>query len=383
MSPTAHPSPDPETALAAARWLRGRRGPGPRRWSPAELRRLRELVGQQPLPEICARLERPRNAVVCKLIALGYSIREDATRPLGCSGRELSRRTGISYNVVIEAIRSGKLKAVPANGKDWLITWAETQRYERRLARRSAARARALRRIGRHKTITRAQFERLLGISTTQAHRYLLGGVVKAWKVPSPDDNAAVPCEWLVSAKDARRLKRERAAGPLQPSRRKAYHDRQQVANAHVAALRAARRSGAGGYEHLLPAQRPGWLTVPEIARRAGLSEQSVYTHLQSGRLRGERVGRQWQAAPEAVEAYLAWARQPQSAKCGPEDPCRSDREAVHRAGLLTLAEAAQTYNIKLGRLASACQRGCLPARHVGRLLAVRRADVRRWLRAS
>ena len=377
------PPPDSETTLAAARWLSGRREHSPRRWASSDLRRLRELVGRQPLPEICARLGRPRNAVVCKLIDLGYSIREEATLPLGCSGRELSRRTGISYNVVMGAVRSGKLKAAPANGRDWLITWAEAQRYEQRSARRSAARTRALRRIGRRRTITRAQFETLLGISTTQAHRYLIGGVVKAWKVPSPDDNSAASYEWRVSLKDARRLKRKRAAGPLRPSRRKAYRDRQQTANAHVAALRTARRAGVSGYEHLRSATRPGWLTVPEIARHAGLSEQSVYTHLQTGRLRGERVGRQWQAAPDAVEAYLAWARQPQSAKCGPEDPCRSDRQAVHRAGLLTLAEAAQIYGVRRGQLASAYQRGCLSARHFGRLLAVRRSEVRRWLRSS
>src|SRR5215211_7854752 len=49
-----------------------------------------------------------------------------------------------------------------------------------------------------------------------------------------------------------------------------------------------------------------GFMTAAEVAVRARLHLQTVYRHLRSGRLRGDRAGSGWRITPEAFEEYVA-----------------------------------------------------------------------------
>jgi excisionase family DNA binding protein len=63
-------------------------------------------------------------------------------------------------------------------------------------------------------------------------------------------------------------------------------------------------------------------LTVAEVATATRLHPQTVYRHLRSGRLQGDRAGTRWLIAPEALDEFL-------SSGPAPETPGRMAPRAV------------------------------------------------------
>jgi excisionase family DNA binding protein len=53
-----------------------------------------------------------------------------------------------------------------------------------------------------------------------------------------------------------------------------------------------------------MPEERDA-IRIPEIARRLGISQQAVKRHLQSGKLRGFKLGRVWLMRTETFHATL------------------------------------------------------------------------------
>ena len=364
--------------LERARWLvRRRRRPGYRAWTGAEDAQLRALVGHATFPEICARLGRNRNSVCSRLRSLGYSIREDVTRPLGGPATELARQLDIPYAVVWHDVRRGVIPATRAGGKDFFIRRTDARRYARRMCRLQARRERALARIA-EPTITKQAFMRRLGLCETQAGRYLTGGIVKAWKIPCRwTEIGRVRWEWLVSRRDAERVKRLRARGRL-GLRKKSYRALVAVESARIKRLRRAGRLGRSGrhYRARRPL-KPGGYSVKETAALAGVSPALVAVHMREGRLRAAPIrvgGRVFRSITRAdARAYAAWIK----------NRTRHLRwraiERVHRSGRITLREAAARCGVATGTLAAAIRRGALPARKVAGLRAVQAAEVRRF----
>jgi excisionase family DNA binding protein len=54
---------------------------------------------------------------------------------------------------------------------------------------------------------------------------------------------------------------------------------------------------------HAVP---PRFMTATEVAGHARVHLQTVYRHLRTGQLRGERAGSGWRITPEAFEEYVA-----------------------------------------------------------------------------
>jgi excisionase family DNA binding protein len=48
------------------------------------------------------------------------------------------------------------------------------------------------------------------------------------------------------------------------------------------------------------------WMTVAEAATATRLHPQTVYRHLRSGRLRGDRAGSRWRITRDALDKYLS-----------------------------------------------------------------------------
>ena len=62
----------------------------------------------------------------------------------------------------------------------------------------------------------------------------------------------------------------------------------------------------------------PEYLTIPEVARRAGVSRTAVLYAIREGRIEGAfRVGRTWAIPRAAAEAYepRAYVRRPTSSR--------------------------------------------------------------------
>lgn len=278
------------------------------RWMQRDVTALEEMVGRCTPIEMARRLGRSLNSIKCKLAALGYVIGEDVRGPLGLSAIGVARRLGAPYEVVWRMVRAGDAKARRYEGrKDYLIEWPEVRRIERHLAGLRRKRERALARIG-EPTITKQEFMRLIGLSETQATRYLQGGIVRAWKVPCKWSTiAADRWDWLVSLRDARRAKRQREQGRLRLRKRK-YRAMVDQTSARVAELRRAGQIGRGR-RHPRPCPVPGHLSPSQIAEQAGVSHETVARHIRSGRLKAKRVrvGRREFLAVrlKAAQAYL------------------------------------------------------------------------------
>lgn len=379
----ASPSLDRATWLAKRQGRKRHSQPGHRKrwWTRPEVARLESLVGKLTPIEMAAALGRTAAQVRQKLMLLGYSIPADLIEPLGLSGAGLSRRLNVGIEIVWTAIQRGQIKAVKKDKKDYLIRWPEVRRYERWLAAVVARRERALARI-KVPTITKQAFMRLLGLSETHAARYLLGRVVKAWKIPCHWVNAAHHrWEWAVSQPDALRVKRLREAGKLR-LRQKSYRKIVRAESLAINELKRQRRLGKrDDLKHTLSPVIPGCYTVAQVASRAGLSTEAVYNHIRTGRLAARRVQvgtRNYMAIPpEGVPAYLAWTRRKVLNPWAERRHTEADR--VRAKGLLTIQDAARQFGLHPGTIAAACTSGRLKCRKVGRLRALKECDVRRF----
>jgi len=264
-----------------------------RRWTPAEVARLESMVGKLRLPVIAAKLNRPLASVISKLQNLGYSIAEDVNAPLGLNGQGLARRLGLDWMIVIRHIHLGLIPAIRNNKRDFLISWPAVRAYERFIRNHQQRRARALARIP-VKTITKQEFMTLIGLKETHATRYLQGGVVKAWKIPTPfTPTSRNRWEWRVSLPDALRVKRLRESGRLRLGAAK-Y---KAIVRENQKTITELRRTGriTKRKEGLRPrtATRPNHLTVIEVSRRIGITADTLRARIRRHALptKATRVG--------------------------------------------------------------------------------------------
>lgn len=378
--------------LDQALWLAKRQAaPQQRRrlWTPAKIERLEAMVGQCTLPEMGRELGLPALAVSVRLHQLGYSIPKDVYAPLGRNLHQAARELDIPYEWLWNQARLGKIQAPKIDGKNRLLRWPEFRRLEHQVKQHLARRARVLARI-HEPTITKKQFDQMIGLSETQTQRYIVGKIVRAWKVPMKWSESTSPSrlEWRVSKQDAERVTQLRAEGKLR-LRRKAFREISRYENSKVVKLRKARRLGQRDeLKHALSCVVPGCFTIRQVASHVGLSESVVYTHIQSGRLPVERkrVGSRNYVAirPEVLPAYVAWAKQAWVKKAGKPKGSQTEARRVLDAGYLTVVEACKRYpGLTEPQLRSAIQRKRIPAKHIGRMLAMKQKDVRTFVKLT
>jgi hypothetical protein len=368
-------------------WLTYRRrsasGRKPRRqWKKTELVELRSLIGRRSLSQLADHFGRDQATVAGKLNRLGYSILQDVVAPLGCNLHELARRVGIPYEVAWHDAHSGHLGAARRNKKDFFVTWSEVRRYERYMGRIRRRRERALARI-KEKTISKPQFERMLGLSETHTQRYLKGKVVRAWKIPMLwEDAPRQRWEWHISLADARRVQRLRASGRLKLNQ-PAYRKLQRLTNAEIVRLRRAKRLGVrDDLRHRLSSVIPGCYTVSQVSSHVGRAQSDIYQHIRMGRLKviRKRVGNRYYMAihPSALPPYLAWCQREQLAT-GPLRPWNKSVLKLHSAGYLTLTEASRRYKVKRSQLAWLKKQ--LHMRKFAGVWGVKGKEVRTWIK--
>lgn len=341
------------------------------------------MVGKLLPSQMVARLGRNLNAVKSTLQTMGY-VGADLYDPLGLTAIGVVRHLNLPPEVVYKHIASGVLKVERKQGpKDFFIAWPVVRRYERYIRARLNQRQRALARI-HEKTITKQQFMRLLNLSETHGARYLEGHIVRAWKIPCQwYDAPRHRWEWRVSLKDTLRVKKLRAKGRLRLNT-KTYRRLQQKSNAEIIQLRHERRLGlrpARGPRHT---PIPGWYSVAQVAQLAKVSDQVVYTHVALGRLKSKRVRvgkREFVVInPASVPAYLKWCKR-ENKYTGPLHPRQTQYEQIRRAGMLTLTEAAEQFNVSRGTLSNAITRRYIPFQYIAGMRALRPSDVRRYAR--
>ena len=279
-----------------------------RRWPAAELARLEAMVGKCHLNDMAGRLGRPIHTVRNKLQYLGYVISRDVVAPLGLNAFQLAERLDIPYVLVNRAVKKGEIRAVKYGKKEFLVTWTDVRRYERLIAARRQRRERLLARIP-EPTISKPEFESLMGLSETHAQRYLMVKIVRAWKIPCEfSDIGRFRWEWRVSLADAERVKRLRAGGRLRLGR-KAFRALRQCTAEDMRRRRQEGRMGQGDGRYLRACVIPGQFSVSQAAEIAGVSGDVIYRDLRSGRLLAQRVrvGRRWFFAipPDALKSYL------------------------------------------------------------------------------
>lgn len=375
------------SSIARAAWLAARQAQArQRRWTKQELEQLRAMVGRATVPQMAAAFNRPVPQVAHKLYLLGYSIPADIVEPLGLTLRTAATRLAVPYEWLWKRVRRGDIHAPKKDKKDHLMPWREYRRVERQIAAHQARRARYLARI-KEPTITKKQFDQLIGLSEVQCQRYLKGKIVRAWKIPMPwaGDASRDRWEWRISKADAERVTRLRAEGRLR-LRRKAFRQLVAAENAKVTQLRKARRLGQrDDLRHALSCVVPGCYSIRQVASHVGLSESQVYSHIQSGRLAAEhkRVGARNYVAvrPEALPAYVAWCKREKKAT-GPIHGRASESQRVLDAGYLTVVEACRRYpDVTETQLRWAVASGRVPSRRIGRMIALKQKDVRTFVK--
>lgn len=375
------------SSVDRAAWLAQRQAPRrQRRWSKADLAKLRDMIGQATVAQMAAAFGRPPAQMAHKLNMLGYSIPTDISEPLGLNLRAASKRLGVPYEWLWHRVRRGEIKAPKKDKKDYLMPWREYKRVERQIAVHQARRARWLARI-KEPTITKKQFDQMIGLSEVQCSRYLKGKIVRAWKIPMPwaGDTNRDRWEWRVSKRDAERVTRLRAEGKLR-LRRKEFRALIAAENAKVTQLRKARRLGKrDDLRHAMSCVVPGCYSIRQVASHVGLSESQVYSHIQSGRLAAEhkRVGARNYVAvrPEVLPAYVAWCKREKKAT-GPIHGRASESQRVLDAGYLTVVEACRRYpDVTETQLRWAVASKRIPSKRIGRMIALKQKDVRTFVK--
>lgn len=365
-------------SLARTVWL-ARRGGGRRAWTTSELAQLESMVGKRTPLEMSHALNRNYNSVHSKLVQLGYVLSRDVLEPVGLTIAGLVRRLDLPKHIPYRHWRMGLIKATPKAGKkNYLVRWPDVRRYEQYIGQARAARRRALARIG-VPTMTKQEFMAFMPLSETQATRYLQHRIVKCWKVPCEFTRAdRQRWEWVVSKPDAERVKRLRESGQLR-LRAMSYRREEWKNRDLVYSLRREKRLGRRQIG-TRPCIVPGWATVAQVAAKAGLHKESVSSDIEAGILSARHitVGRRHFVAiePAQLPAYYAWRAQNKS-------PHREIRRTVlvHRAGLLTVTEAANKHKLLRETLDGRIRSGKLYARQINGLTAVRDADVAAYAR--
>jgi hypothetical protein len=335
-------------------------------------------------PSIMAdRLQRSLSVVLQKLGAMGYDMQADVRQPLGLTATALANRLGIGIEHICGDIACGVLKAHREAKKDFSIAWADVARYEAHIKQLARARGRVMARI-KEPTMSKQEAMRELGLSETHIQRYLAGRILKAWKVPCRYTQAARQrWEWRVSVASVADIKAKRESGRLR-LRKRAYRQLQDATNALVKQLRRQKRLGQrDDLKHPRSALKPGCFTISQIASHVGLSAAQVYEHVQLGRLVAEsvRVGTRsfWVVHPDALPTYVAWTQR-EVVATGPVKAWRTMLDKVHRAGRMSLAEAAAQYGVKRESLAAAAQTGQLKTRRIGKLRTVDAVSMQAYL---
>ena len=361
-------------------WRARASGPTRRAWTRAEVARLESLVGKCAPAEMARGLNRPLNAVVSKLMRLGYRISADVMLPIGLTAVGVARRIGVPYYMLHRTVQSGSIVApVKANKKDYLLRWPAVRRLEGHYQSIADRRRRVLDRI-KERTISKQRLMQILNISETQVARYLEGGIVKSWKVPCMWSAAGrSQWEWRVSRRDAARVKRLRESSHLK-LRTKKYIAIQRRTSAEVARLRRERRLRLRDELHRKkPPLVPGTYNIPQVAQLAGISESEVYEHAKNGRLKARRVpvGKRNYIVvePAALAPYLKWCQRLVKAT-GPLHPRQRQKDEVHRRGLLTIPEAAEQFNLNVGSLRAAISAKRVRSLLVDGMRGLRRRDV-------
>lgn len=360
--------------LAAGRRKRSRR------WLPADIAELEAMVGRLTPLEMAERLGRSLNSVKCKLGDLGFG-RKEIRDSLGLSVIDVARRLEVPYEVVWRKVKSGELPARRfERGKDFLVSWTDIRKLGRHFDRIRRRRDRVLARIA-EPTISKQAFMKLVGLAETQVTRYMQGGIVRCWKVPCKWSAAGgSQWEWLVSLRDARRVKRERESGQLRLGKKKfrALVDKE---NARVLELRRAGRLGhSSRTTRVCPI--PGRLSPAQVALQAGVSHETVMRNIHDGRLaaRRVRVGRRefFGVSKAAAAAYAIWRRT--NYERWRKNSRSASVAAINKAGRLTLAQAAECFGVKRARLYKAVYDGRLEHTRAKGIVAVLASDVKRYL---
>lgn len=376
------------TNIDQASWLvrrQAKRRIKARIWTPATVAMLESYVGRLTVHEMARKLGLKYHQIAQKLVARGWRVRRDVHDPLGLNCKRAAMVIGVPYEWLWREIKAGRVKT-PRTGHWYFIRWPEIRRLTRKIERYKAMRQRVLEGI-REPVITKTQFDRLLNMSETQTHRYVQSKLVRAWKVPTllPSIIKRKRWEWLISKADAERIARERAAGTLKFNRR--LREMIRANNRRVTELRKDRRLGTReDLKHRMSCVIPGCYSVTAVAAQAGLTEVSVYSHIRNGRLPAEnrQVGSRTYLAvkPEVLPAYLKWARQPTRAKSGRPKAPSADARKILAMGYLTVAEACRRYtDLSPEALRDAIRKGRVVARHIGRMLAMRQKEVRRYVK--
>lgn len=374
-------------AVDRATWLAKRQAkPKHRRWSKAEVAKLQGMVGHATVAQMAAALGRPAIYVGHKLNMMGYSIPKDVNEPLGLSLRAAAKHLAVPYEWLWRRVKCGEIKAAKKDKKDFLMPWREIRRVERLIAKHQARRERWLAHI-KEPTISKKQFDRMIGLSEVQCTRYLKGKIVRAWKIPMPwaEDASRDRWEWRISKADAERVTRLRAEGRLR-LRRKDFRKLVAYENAKVTKLRKERRLGKrDDLRHAMSCVVPGCYSIRQVASHVGLSETQVYNHIQNGRLPAEhkRVGNRNYVAirPEALPPYVAWCKRENKAT-GPIRGRYAESQRVLDAGYLTIVEACRRYtDLSENQLRWAVTTKRIPSKRIGRMIALKQKDVRTFVK--
>lgn len=362
------------------------RGKRRRYWTAETRRQLEQMIGKFSVNEMAQRLGIPPTIVSTHLNQQGYSISRDIHAPLGINLINASKKLKVPYTWLWHKVKRGELIVKRLNKKDYRLSWRQFKALQREVVAHQRRRERWLAHI-KEPVITKKQFDQMIGLSETQAHRYLIGKTVRAWKIPCEWEIGASHkrWEWRVSKADAERVTRLRAEGKLKLGR-KEFQKIVKASNAEVARLRRARRLGKrDDLKHRLSTVVPGAYNVRQVASHVGLDEQSVYMHIHSGRLKAVRkkVGRRfyWVIYPEALPPYLEWTKRGRRAT-GPIVARRKEIEAVVAASYLTVKLACAQYpDMPEIKLRAAVQTGRVPSIRIGRMIALKQKDVRTFVK--
>jgi hypothetical protein len=287
---------------------------------------------------------------------------------MGLTVSEAARLSGVCQFTIWDATEKGEVLVV-GQGKYRYIPWADWFAWRKKHSAYKAKIAEVLASIG-EETILKQEAMRLIDISETQITRYLVGGIIRAWKLPIGERG-----EWRVSLADALRVKEERESGKLTLETPQYEAIRQHSAEE----LKRLRDQGRIWKNRCESAWLPGYLTPYGVATEARIGIDRIRDDIRAGLLpaqaltRGRRIT--YAVAPEDTAAYIARIHGVSKAD-RLSVAARRKTIAIREQGLLPVEDVAARFGVSPAAVAQWARLGKLPAQQMGRRLAFAPGDV-------
>lgn len=345
-------------------WIVARGLPQTRRrrhpWLPAEIAEIKAWWGKIPRPDLAARIttilrqetgdptaERSVDSLANYARELGLTAYIGEPDEIGV--RAAARQVGVRYEILWEATVHGILPSAK-KGKGRYISRRALANWYVAFRERQIAQSELLEALENEDIISKREAMALSGYGETHLTRYLITGIIRAWKIPSLGLEGDGRGEWAVDRRSLNEFIQARLEGRLGEllDQNPAYLEIRQKGNAELKALRRAGRLGKPD-PLTEPKSRyhPGCFTVVQVASHVGLSCATIYSNIEHGWLTAVSIvaGGRPRLAIEPAEAhrYVAWLKE------GPNKTSEwysRRRQQIAQAGLLTTNDVAKRFSV-------------------------------------